>query len=113
LTFIWSIAIGNNILVATEDSSLCNVAVGSQNLQNMTTGGFNTAIGQNSLANITTGGNNVTLGYEAVGGGDGFVTSCNNIAIGYSAANSINDNAVNNNICIGPNTATSATGISP
>jgi len=42
----WSIAIGNNVLVSAEDSSLCNVAVGSQNFQNLTTGSFNTAIGQ-------------------------------------------------------------------
>jgi len=108
----WSIAIGNDILTKTKASSLCNVAVGSQNLQNLTTGSFNTAIGQNSSTNITTASNNVTLGYDAGGGGSGFVTSGNNIAISYSAANSANDAAATNNIYIGPNTATSATGVS-
>jgi len=54
----------------------------------------------------------MTLGYDVGGSGDGLVTSGNNIAIGYSAANSTNDAVVNNNIYIGPNTATSATGIS-
>jgi len=33
----WSIAIGNGILTNAEASSLCNVAVGSQNLQNLVT----------------------------------------------------------------------------
>jgi len=75
----WSVAIGNNILTKVKDSLLCNIAVGSQNLQNLTTGGFNTAIGQNSSINITTGSNNVTLGYDAGGGGNGFVTSGNNM----------------------------------
>jgi len=83
----WSIAIGNNILVATKASSLCNVAVSSQNLQNLTTGGFNTAIGQNSSTKITTGSNNVTVGYDAGGGAYGFVTGNNNIAIGSSTGN--------------------------
>jgi len=70
----WSIAIGNSILTKAESSSLCNVAIGSQNFQNLTTGSFNTAIGQNSSASITTGDNNVTLGYNAGGGGNGFQT---------------------------------------
>jgi len=108
----WSIAIGNDILTKAEDLSLCNFAVGSQNFQNLTTGSFNTAIGQNSSTKITTASNKVTLGYDAGGGGSGFVTSGNNIAIGYSAANSTNDAAATNNIYIGPNTTTSATGVS-
>jgi len=54
----------------------------------------------------------VTLGYDAGGGGSGFVTGGNNIAIGYSMANSANDAMATNNIYIGPNTATSATGVS-
>jgi len=64
----WNIAIVNNVLVSAKSSSLCNIAVGSQNLQKLTTGGFNTAIGQNSSANISTGGNNMTLGYDSGGG---------------------------------------------
>jgi len=60
----WSIAIGNNVLVSAKALLLCNVAVGSQNLHSLTTGGYNPAIGQNLSANITTGSNNVTLGYE-------------------------------------------------
>jgi len=52
------------------------------------------------------------LQHDAGGGGSGFVIGSNNIAIGYSAANSTNDAAVSNNIYIGPNTATSATGVS-
>jgi len=94
----WNIAIVNNVLVSAKSSSLCNIAVGSQNLQKLTTGGFNTAIGQNSSANISTGGNNMTLGYDSGGGGNGFVTSSNNIAIGYNSANSTNNAVVNNNI---------------
>jgi len=47
----WSIAIGNNVLTSAEDSSQCNVAVGSYNLKNLTTGQFNTAIGQGSISN--------------------------------------------------------------
>jgi len=99
-------------LVSTKASSLCNFAVGSQNLHSLTTSGYNTAIGQNSSTNITTGSNNVTIGYDAGGGGNGIVTGGNNIAIGYSATNSTNDATVSNNIYIGPNTATSAIGVS-
>jgi len=40
----WSIAIGNEVLTSAESSSQCNVAVGSYNLENLTTGQFNTAI---------------------------------------------------------------------
>jgi len=54
----------------------------------------------------------VNLGYDAGGGGNDFFTSGNNIAIGYSTANSKNDATTSNNIYIGPSTATSATGIS-
>jgi len=103
---IWSIAIGNNILTNAEGSTVCNMAVGSGNLQNLTTGRFNTAISQNSSTSITTGDYNVTLGYDAGGGGNGFVTGGNNIAICYSSAN---DTAASNNIYIGPNTGTSTT----
>jgi len=95
----WSIALGNSILTKAEDLSLCNVAVGSQNFQNLTTGSFNTAIGQYSSASITTGINNVTLGYSAGGGADGFQTGSNNIAIGYSVANSTT--GVSNSIMLG------------
>jgi len=37
----WSIAIGNNILVSAKASSKCNVAVGTGNLEYLTTGSFN------------------------------------------------------------------------
>jgi len=61
---------------------------------------------------LTTGGNNVTLSYDAAGGGNGFVTGSNNIAISYNSPNSTNDVEASNNIYIGPNTATSTTGVS-
>jgi len=38
----WSIAIGNNVLTSAEPSLQCNVAIGSYNLQNLTTGQYNT-----------------------------------------------------------------------
>jgi len=41
---IWSIAIGNNVLTSAEGLTVCNVAVGSNNLQNLTTSGYNTAM---------------------------------------------------------------------
>jgi len=79
---------------------VCNVAIGSQNLYNLTTGCFNTAISQNSSTAITTGDYNMTIGYEAGGGGNGFVTRNNNIANGDSSGNSTNDAAATNNIYI-------------
>jgi len=33
----WSIAIGNSVLTKAKSSSLCNIAIGSQNFQNLTT----------------------------------------------------------------------------
>jgi len=60
-----SIDIGNNVLTNTEPSSQWNAAVGSYNLQNLTTGQYNTSIGQGLLGNLTTGGSSVALGYEA------------------------------------------------
>jgi len=111
----WSIAIGNKVLSNAYGSSQCNVAVGSYNLSNLTSGQFNTAIGQGLMHNLTTGSSNVAVGYEAGSGyysNDGFQTGSNNIAI-VNFAGSGTDNAVaTNNIYIGPNTATSATGVS-
>jgi len=81
----WSIAIGNNILTSAEGSSQCNVAVGSYNLENLTTGQFNTAIGQGLMRNLTTGSSNVALGYKAGSSYEstnGFQMGSNNIAIG-------------------------------
>jgi len=43
---MWSIAIGNNVLTKADSSTIGNVAVGSLNLQNATTGQNNVAIGQ-------------------------------------------------------------------
>jgi len=54
----WSTAIDNNVLAATESTSQCNIAVGTENLQNLTTSSFNTAIGQKSSTKIKTGGKN-------------------------------------------------------
>jgi len=54
----------------------------------------------------------VAISYSAGGGAYGFVTGSNNIAIGSSTGNGPNDAMINNNIYIGPNTATSATGVS-
>jgi len=111
----WSIAIGNNVLTSAYSSSQCNVAIGSYNLSNLTTGQFNTAIGQGSMRDLTMGSSNVAVGYE-VGSGyestNGFQTGSNNIAIGNFAGSGANNAAVSNNIYIGPNTVTSATGVS-
>jgi len=111
----WSIAIGNNVLTSAESSSQCNVAIGSYNLKNLTTGQYNTAIGQGSMNNLTMGSSNVAVGYEAGGGyysNNGFQTGSNNIAIGNFAGAGAGDAAVSNNIYIGPNTATSVAGVS-
>jgi len=62
-TGTWSIAIGNDILTSTEPSSQCNVAIGSDNLQNLTTGQYSTAIGQGLMVNLTMGSSNIALGY--------------------------------------------------
>jgi len=81
----------------------------------MTTCQFNTAISQGLMVNLTMGSSNVALGYEAGGGYEstnGFQTGSNNIAIGNFAGSGTNDIAVSNNMYIGPNTATSATGVS-
>jgi len=114
-TGTWSIAIGNDVLTSAEGSSQCNVAIGSYNLKNLTTGQYNTAIGQGSMNNLTMGSSNVAVGYEAGGGyysNDGFQMGSNNIAIGNFAGSGADDAAVSNNIYIGPNTATSVTGVS-
>jgi len=91
------------------------MAVGSYNLENLTTGQFNTAIGQGSMHNLTMGSSNVALGYEASSGyesTDGFQTGSNNIAIGNFAGSGTNNAMATNNIYIGPNTATRAAGVS-
>jgi len=91
------------------------VAVGSYNLENLTTGQYNTAIGQGLMRNLTTGSSNVALGYEAGSGyesNEGFQMGSKNITIGNFAGSGTDDVAVSNNIYIGPNTATSATGVS-
>jgi len=91
------------------------VAVGSYNLENLTTGQSNTAIGQGLMHNLTTGSSNVALGYEAGSSyesNEGFQMGNNNITIGNFARSGTDDVAVSNNIYIGPSTATSATGVS-
>jgi len=111
----WSIAIGNNVLTSTDGSSQCNVAIGSYNLNNLTTSQFNTAIGQGSMRNLTMGSSNVAVGYEAGSGYEstnGFQMGGNNIAIGNFAGSGANNAVATNNIYIGPNTVTSATGVS-
>jgi len=111
----WSVAIGNDVLTSTNSWSQCNVAIGSLNLNNLTSGQHNTAIGQGSMVNLTTGSGNTGLGYQAAGGynsNQGFQMGSNNIAIGNFAGSGADNAAVSNNIYIGPNTATSATGVS-
>jgi len=111
----WSIATGNEVLTSAESSSQCNVAVGSYNLENLTTGQYNTAIGQGSMCNLMTGSSNVALGYEASSSYEsnkGFQTGSNNIAICNFAGSGTDSVVVSNNIYIGPNTSTSATGVS-
>jgi len=111
----WSVAIGNNVLTSADSSSQCNVAIGSLNLNNLTSGQHNTAIGQGLMVNLTMGSGNTGLGYKAAGGynsNQGFQTGSNNIAIGYFAGSGTDDVAAINNIYIGPNTATSVTGVS-
>jgi len=108
---------GVNILAPAYKNTLTatNVAVGSYNMSNLTTGQFNTAIGKGSMCNLTTGSSNVAVGYEAGSGYEttnGFQTGINNIAIGNFAGSGTNDATATNNIYIGPNTATSATGVS-
>jgi len=49
----WSIAIGKDVLTNADNSKVCNVGVGTDNLYNLTTGSFNTAIGQNSTGPST------------------------------------------------------------
>jgi len=61
----WSIAIGNDVLTSAEPLLQGNVAIGSYNLKNLTTGQCNTAIGQGSLGNLTMGSSNIALGYKA------------------------------------------------
>jgi len=111
----WRKAIGNNVLTNAEGSTVGNVAIGSYNMQNLTTGKSNTAIGHMSMQNLTTGSNNVALGYNAgssYGSSNGFQMGINNIAIGNFAGSGSNDTAVLKNIYIGPSTYTSATGVS-
>jgi len=111
----WSITIGNDILTSAEGPSQCNVAIGSYNLKNLTTGQFNTAVGQGSMVNLTMGSSNVAVGYEAGGGYEStnrFQTGSNNIAIGNFAGSGANDSAATNNIYIGPSTSTSVAGVS-
>jgi len=111
----WSVAIGNDVLTSADSSSQCNVSIGSLNLTSLTSGQHNSAIGQGSMVNLTMGSGNTGLGYQAGGGygsGNGFLTGSNNIAIGYFAGSGTDDAVATNNIYIGPNTATSATGVS-
>jgi len=64
------------------------------------------------MVNLTTGSGNIGLGYQAGGGSNsdnGFEMGSSNIAIGYFAGSGT---IVSNNIYIGPNTTTSATGVS-
>jgi len=90
------------------------VAVWSYNLQNLITGQYN-PIAQGLMVNLTMGSSNIALGYEASGGyeaNNGLQTGSNNIAIGFFYRSGANNVVASNNIYIGPNTATSTTGVS-
>jgi len=67
------------------------------------------------MSNLTMGSNNIALGYEASSGfysNDGIQMGSNNITIGNFSGSGTDNATVSNNIYIGPNTATSATGVS-
>ena len=110
---------GSNIGIGTEAlSSLdsagnaghLNVAIGTFNLQYLTTGDSNTAVGAQSSRNLTTGSNNTAVGDGSLYAPSN-ATGSNNVAIGksvlYSATSANKNTAVGAEAGVGSTTAAS------
>ncbi len=87
-----NVALGNTALDTASGLNGYSVAIGTNALTAMTSGGSNVGVGYASGAAITTGGNNVAVGTEAL---DATTTGGSNVAIG-SGALGANTTASNN-----------------
>ena len=124
----YNVAIGNNTLSGAMDGAAYNVAVGTDALNDITTGSFNTAIGKGALSTATTAAGNVFIGYDcglsipasqalsavvAIGKdafvGSGYTTTGagGTIAIGDSSLKSLTTGG--NNIAVGSSAGTTIT----
>ena len=83
-----------------------NVAIGYNNLTNLTTGDGNTTIGSQSMVATNEGNNNTTLGFQA---GDAITTGSANVFLGKAAGVAVNEGS--NNIIIGESASASAVGV--
>jgi hypothetical protein len=92
----YNVLIGGSIATGSMNDATHNVAVGSDALQDITSGDNNVAIGSSALLNITSGEGNTIIGRNAA---DALLTGNKNIAIGRLALSSSQD--ADNCIAIG------------
>lgn len=88
-------ASAGNALLSTANAR--NTGLGSNALQNLTTGFFNIGIGYFALNACTSGSNNVGIGNSALGGVVG-QTFTDNTAVGFNAGSSLRSAGINNTI---------------
>ena len=93
-----TVAVGINSLSALTEGQY-NTAVGTNAGENITTGDGNTAIGYQAMDANTTGNQNTAVGYGAAGAIPG--GALGNTAIGYNALANGNNDATDENTCIG------------
>lgn len=106
-----NIAMGNYALGANTTGA-GNVALGSSALNKTTTANRNIAIGPLTLYRSASGEDNIAIGYYALSGTDTSPRNTANIAIGSFAMQSvstINNNYPDNNVAIGPYSASALT----
>lgn len=106
-----NIAMGNYALGANTTGA-GNIALGSSALNKTTTANRNIAIGPLTLYRSASGEDNIAIGYYALSGTDTSPRNTANIAIGSFAMQSvstINNNYPDNNVAIGPYSASALT----
>jgi hypothetical protein len=84
-----------------------NVALGSYNLQNITSGSGNMGLGISGLQSLTTGTVNVGVGYSSF---QAITTGTSNTGFGYQSGGNVTTSSSNNTF-IGANTTASSSGI--
>jgi hypothetical protein len=99
-----SYMLGLKRFASAPGGTLNNVALGFNNLQNLTTGNLNIAIGNTACNKVTIGIKNIALGDSAL---KDCTTGGDNVAIGYSALSRVTTGALN--VGIGSNTLNNVT----
>jgi hypothetical protein len=104
-----NIAIGRNALNSTSDNAQTGtIAIGGDALTSLTSGAGNTAIGYLAMATSTVNHSNVAIGYAAMRYSNG--NESQNVAIGYEAGTSMDNNDSSKSILIGYRAGKGGTG---